>query len=328
MANFPRLDELTVTANSVGLFNGMLVYYDQENRKDLDFANGLHNLWVALLDLTNERLLFITELEGLCPSVMTYKTMKFLNEVQNHDVIRLLELRKMIVGTVLRKIALNEAIRFSMDINLPCRDALLERFKPRAGRFAVAAYAEGVSQSSKGTILSTFSYGYPLSQVPGGWAAQKIGGRRVLLHSFILWSLTCALVPLDPNRVITLVIARLLGGVAQGLIFPSIHTVLAQWIPPHERSRSVSLTTSAEPALGGLWPLLWFKFASDPPRSQNPKAAASGFVMGVSNTAGTLAGIIEVGLTGQLLEAAKAIDFDLSSPDSWQCFIFRGCFVY
>ncbi|GJU40637.1 hypothetical protein Tco_1193594, partial [Tanacetum coccineum] len=42
----------------------------------------------------------------------------------------------------------------------------------------------------------------------------------------------------------------------------------------------------------------------------------AGIVMGVSNTAGTLAGIIGVRLKGQLLEAAKAIDSDLSSPDS------------
>lgn len=170
--------------------------------------------------------------------------------------------------------------------------------------YTVAADEEGVSQSSKGTILSSFYYGYALSQVPGGWAAQKIGGRRVLLLSFILWSLTCALVPLDPNRVFILITARLLVGVSQGFIFPSIHTVLAQWVPPHERSRSVSLTTSgmylgaamgmlllpslvkfkgpqsvflAEAALGGMWSLLWFKFASDPPRSQHPKATASGF---------------------------------------------------
>ncbi|XP_010686534.2 probable anion transporter 5 [Beta vulgaris subsp. vulgaris] len=170
--------------------------------------------------------------------------------------------------------------------------------------YTIAADAAGVNQSSKGTILSTFYYGYASSQVPGGWAAQKIGGRRVLLFSFILWSLTCALVPLDPNRVFMLVIARLLVGVAQGFIFPSIHTVLAQWVPPHERSRSVSLTTSgmylgaaagmlllpslvnfkgpqsvfvAEAALGAMWSVLWFKYASDPPRSEHPKAAAAGF---------------------------------------------------
>lgn len=170
--------------------------------------------------------------------------------------------------------------------------------------YTVAADAAGVNQSSKGTILSTFYYGYACSQVPGGWAAQKIGGRRILLCSFILWSLTCAFVPLDPNRVAVLVIARLLVGVAQGFIFPSIHTVLAQWVPPHERSRSVSLTTSgmylgaamgmlmlptlvkfkgpqsvfvAEATLGAFWSLLWFKYASDPPRSEHLKAAAAGF---------------------------------------------------
>ncbi|KAJ0973179.1 hypothetical protein J5N97_021138 [Dioscorea zingiberensis] len=170
--------------------------------------------------------------------------------------------------------------------------------------YTFVADAIGVDQSSKGVILSAFYYGYVLSQVPGGWAAQRLGGRRVLLLSFVLWSLTCALVPVDPNRVVLLVIARLLVGVAQGFIFPSIHTVLSQWVPPHERSRSVSLTMSGmylgaaggmlllpslvkfkgpravfllEAALGALWSFLWFRYASDPPRSDNPKAAAAGF---------------------------------------------------
>ncbi|KAL5973538.1 putative anion transporter 6 [Asimina triloba] len=170
--------------------------------------------------------------------------------------------------------------------------------------YTVAADAVGVNQSSKGLILSTFYYGYALSQIPGGWAAQCIGGRRILLLSFVLWSMTCALVPLDPTRVPILVIARLLVGVAQGFIFPSIHTVLAQWVPPHERSRSVSLTTSgmylgaaagmlmlpslvkfkgpqsvflAEAALGSMWSLLWFKYASDPPGLDPLKSSAAAF---------------------------------------------------
>ena len=171
--------------------------------------------------------------------------------------------------------------------------------------YTIAADAARVNQSTKGTILATFYCGYACSQVPGGWAAQRIGGRKVLLISFVLWSLTCALVPLDPNQVTVLVIARLLVGVAQGFIFPSIHTVLAQWVPPHERSRSVSLTMSgmylgaaagmlflpslvkyrgpqsvflAEAALGAMWCMLWFNYASDPPWSEHPKATAAGFV--------------------------------------------------
>ncbi|KAK6935380.1 Major facilitator superfamily [Dillenia turbinata] len=170
--------------------------------------------------------------------------------------------------------------------------------------YTYAADAAGFRQTTKGMILSTFYYGYACSQVPGGWAAQRIGGRRVLLISFVLWSLVCAYVPPDPNQVMLLVLARLLVGVAQGFIFPSIHTVLAQWVPPHERSRSVSLTTSgmylgaavgmlvlpslvkfggprsvffAEAALGTMWSLLWFRYATDPPRSDHPKAASAGF---------------------------------------------------
>ncbi|CAI5470664.1 unnamed protein product [Closterium sp. Yama58-4] len=94
-----------------------------------------------------------------------------------------------------------------------------------------------------------------------------------------------------PNTV-TLVIIRLLVGIAQGFIFPAIHTVLAQWTPPHEKSRAVSLSMSGMylgagiamqilpglvasrgpesvfqlvAAMGVAWTILWIKYASDPP---------------------------------------------------------------
>lgn len=156
-----------------------------------------------------------------------------------------------------------------------------------------------INESSKGLILSVFYYGYVISQIPGGWAAQRFGGRRVLLWSFIMWSFTCAFTPLDPKRTTFLVLSRLLIGVGQGFIFPSIHTVLAQWVPPHERSRSVSLTTSGmylgaacgtlilpslvkygprlifrvEAFLGFLWSIIWYKFAVDPPRTSIGEAS-------------------------------------------------------
>lgn len=163
--------------------------------------------------------------------------------------------------------------------------------------YTVAADAAGLNQSRKGTILSTFYYGYAFSQVPGGFLAQRFGGSSVLLVSFLIWSLTCAFLPLDPSSVRVLVIGRLLVGMAQGFIFPSIHTVLAQWVPHNEKSRSVSLTTSGmylgaaagmlvlpnlvkfkgsqsvflvEAALGTLWSLLWLNYASDAPRSELP----------------------------------------------------------
>ena len=161
--------------------------------------------------------------------------------------------------------------------------------------YTAAAATSNVDQATKGWIMSAFYYGYATSQIPGSWAAQRLGGRRILTFSFIAWSLLCALTPTDvASATVSLVAVRLLIGVAQGLIFPAIHTVLAQWVPPHEKSRSVSLTTSgmyfgaslamvALPSLvatqgpsgvfflvaslGTAWSLLWARLATDPPGS-------------------------------------------------------------
>ncbi|GJR66018.1 Myc-type, basic helix-loop-helix domain-containing protein [Tanacetum coccineum] len=108
------VNELAVAANSKGLFEGMLMYCDRENVRDLAFASGLDNLWVELMERTNERQLFITELEGLCPSAKRYKILKCLNENQKQDHIQLLEIRKVNLGKyrqVSRKIALIEKIK-------------------------------------------------------------------------------------------------------------------------------------------------------------------------------------------------------------------------
>nr|GEW76720.1 hypothetical protein [Tanacetum cinerariifolium] len=66
-----------------GLFEGMLVYCDHENARDLEFENGLDNLWVELLERTNEMQLFITELEGLCLSAKSLMCLVSQAVVQN-----------------------------------------------------------------------------------------------------------------------------------------------------------------------------------------------------------------------------------------------------
>ncbi|MCL7039474.1 hypothetical protein MKW94_026509 [Papaver nudicaule] len=47
-------------------------------------------------------------------------------------------------------------------------------------------------------------------------------------------------------------------------------------------------------------------------------SVALGIVMGISNTAGTLASIVGVGLAGKLVGAAKSTNSELSSPESWR----------
>eukprot|EP00899_Mesostigma_viride_P015058 jgi/Mesvir1/23553/Mv18250-RA.1 len=110
--------------------------------------------------------------------------------------------------------------------------------------FSSAATAGNLPQSIKGGVLSAFYYGYVFSQIPGGWAAARYGGRRVLTPSFLVWAIVSIVTPIRADCVPVILVSRVVIGAAQGVVFPSIHTVLAQWIPKHERSRAVSLTTS------------------------------------------------------------------------------------
>ncbi|GJZ82324.1 hypothetical protein Tco_0647497 [Tanacetum coccineum] len=108
------VDESHLSIREKHTFVRMLVYCDRENARDLEFANSLDNLWVELLERTNERQLFITELEGLCPSAKRYEILECLNEDQKQDLIHLLEIRKVILRKyrqVSRKIALIEKIK-------------------------------------------------------------------------------------------------------------------------------------------------------------------------------------------------------------------------
>ena len=75
-------------------------------------------------------------------------------------------------------------------------------------------------------------------QVPGGWAAQLYGGRVTLIISFFLWSLVSMFTPTNAKNTHTIMAARVLIGIAQGFIIPSVHTVLSQVRSDFERGRA------------------------------------------------------------------------------------------
>lgn len=130
---------------------------------------------------------------------------------------------------------------------LACFLATLTAYVERTG-FSIAytamAKAAQVEESVKGTVLSSFYWGYGVSQIPGGWAAQRFGGEGMLTLSFMLWSLASLLTPGSAANTRSIVLARVCVGVAQGFLIPAVHTVLSQCVPPAERARAVSLTTS------------------------------------------------------------------------------------
>mmetsp|Transcript_6495 Transcript_6495/g.18191 ORF Transcript_6495/g.18191 Transcript_6495/m.18191 type:complete len:470 (-) Transcript_6495:210-1619(-) len=114
--------------------------------------------------------------------------------------------------------------------------------------FALAYTAEakllGLSESTKGLALSSFFWGYAIAQVPGVFLAVRIGGERTLCSAFVVWGIISLLVPWVCWSVHLVSVARICMGLAQGLVIPSLHTLLSEHVLAHEVSRAVFVATS------------------------------------------------------------------------------------
>lgn len=90
----------------------------------------------------------------------------------------------------------------------------------------------------QGYILSSFFYGYVLTQIPFGILAKKYGNIYFLGVGMLINSVFAFLVPLAAEGgAIWLSVCRFIQGLGEGPIVPCTHALLAKWIPPNERSR-------------------------------------------------------------------------------------------
>lgn len=89
-----------------------------------------------------------------------------------------------------------------------------------------------------GWVLSAFLLGYSLFQVPGGWAGDRFGPKRVLTAAILLWSVFTALTGFAPSLPIShwigvagsLMIIRFLVGIGEAAAAPSCNKLVANWI--------------------------------------------------------------------------------------------------
>lgn len=148
--------------------------------------------------------------------------------------------------------------------------------------------------SIRGVILSSFFWGYVLSQIPAGLLAQRFGPKILLLSTAIICSVLTILTPLAASMDWKFLCAlRVLQGLSQGFIYPSVHTSLSKWVHPSERGFLATFTYSGTQigtvlmlavsgiiaassvgwpgifyisgASGVLWSLVFFIFGSNSP---------------------------------------------------------------
>jgi ACS family sodium-dependent inorganic phosphate cotransporter len=99
----------------------------------------------------------------------------------------------------------------------------------------------GWGLQDKSDVLSAFFKGYIWTQIPGAYLAQRYGGHVVLGVAALLWSIATLAVPwLALQSSAHVAFGRFMLGAFEGVVFPTIYTLLGARIPADERSRSLA----------------------------------------------------------------------------------------
>jgi MFS transporter, ACS family, solute carrier family 17 (sodium-dependent inorganic phosphate cotransporter), member 9 len=115
------------------------------------------------------------------------------------------------------------------------------------------------SKSSSGTILSSFFWGYTITQIAAGYLSDKYGGEKVIFLASIFWSAITIAMPniielsslFSSYSMFFIVAVRVIHGFSQGFHFASMISVTSQNLNNQERTNFFSLLTSGS-AFGTL----------------------------------------------------------------------------
>ncbi|XP_022823009.1 uncharacterized transporter slc-17.2-like isoform X1 [Spodoptera litura] len=105
-------------------------------------------------------------------------------------------------------------------------------------------------------VLGGYFWGYATSCVVGGTVAEQYGPRKVVFYTMIIAAILTGLTP--PAAMISvqmLLASRVVGGLAAGFLFPSLHALLAHWAPPQEKSKFVSALLGGAIGTACTWSL-------------------------------------------------------------------------
>ncbi|XP_026284309.1 putative inorganic phosphate cotransporter isoform X1 [Frankliniella occidentalis] len=132
-------------------------------------------------------------------------------------------------------------------------------------------------ETTQGLVLSSFFWGYMITQIPAGVLTQRFGGHRILTWAMFSTSVLSMLLP--PCAYLggwKLVCAnRMLQGVTQGFVYPSMFTMMGLWAPAQERSTLAGIILGAQtmgpvvatPLAGVLvslcgWPSVFYSYGA------------------------------------------------------------------
>jgi ACS family hexuronate transporter-like MFS transporter len=107
-----------------------------------------------------------------------------------------------------------------------------------------------ISETAYGWLTSAFSLAYLIATPLSGWWIDRIGARRGLVGSVLLWTAIAALHAVIPGFWMLFAL-RIALGVAEGPSFPGAAQTVQRILPPHERARGFGVLFTGS-SLGGM----------------------------------------------------------------------------
>ncbi|XP_058803314.1 putative inorganic phosphate cotransporter [Phymastichus coffea] len=100
----------------------------------------------------------------------------------------------------------------------------------------------------KNMILSSFVWGYVLTQIPAGHIANTHSARKLLAFGLGMSAIINIFTPfLAQYGYIPVIVSRVVMGLLQACLLPCTQTLLSRWVPPLERARLGSLVMNGQP---------------------------------------------------------------------------------
>ena len=151
-----------------------------------------------------------------------------------------------------------------------------------------------------GLVFSSFFVGYAMFNFIGGWASDRLGGKRVFTLAMGVWSTFCALTAAATGFASLLVI-RVCFGVGEGPLSSTMNKVVNTWFPHREAASAVGYANCGTPlggaiagpvvglmavalgwkaafvaigVIGFIWLFFWTRLATETPREHPTITAA------------------------------------------------------
>ena len=104
----------------------------------------------------------------------------------------------------------------------------------------------GATGTQLGLLTASFAITRAITTFPGGWLSDKVGRKKPITAGLLAYSIVMALYGFSQD-VNQLILLRALQGVASGIVWPIISTMIVDIASPQDRSKAL-----------GLYEMMWF----------------------------------------------------------------------